>query len=69
MDINIHIRKCNIHGITNGKIINSLLCGSDFDPRIIIATGIMRWLMDYQISEIQILLESKGIPSPFLLHP
>ena len=61
MDINIHIRKCNIHGITNRKIINSLLCSSDFDPRVTIAIGIMRWLMDYQISEIQILLESRGI--------
>ena len=35
--------------------------GSDFDPRVTIAVGIMRWLMDYQISEIQILMESRGI--------
>ena len=35
--------------------------GSDFDPRVTIAVGLLRWLMDYQISEIQILLESKGI--------
>ena len=61
MDINIHIRKCNIHGITNRKIINSLLCSSDFDLRVTVAVGLLRWLMDYQISEIQILLESRGI--------
>jgi hypothetical protein len=42
MDINIHIRKCNIHRIT-------------------IYTDIMPWLMDYQISEIQILPESRGL--------
>ncbi len=35
--------------------------GSDFDPRVIISIGIMRWLMDYQVSEIQILMESRGI--------
>ena len=35
--------------------------GSDFDPRVTIAVGLLRWLMDYQISEIQILLESRGI--------
>ena len=61
VDISIHIRKCNIHGITNRKIINSLLCSSDFDLRVTVAVGLLRWLMDYQISEIQILLESRGI--------
>jgi len=34
---------------------------SDFDPGVTIAVGIMRWIMDYQREEIQILMESRGI--------
>ncbi|EQD27872.1 hypothetical protein B2A_15076, partial [mine drainage metagenome] len=61
LDLRIHVRVCKDHKESNRTAINSLLGGSDFDPRVIISIGIMRWLMDYQVSEIQILMESRGI--------
>ena len=35
--------------------------GSDFDLRVTIAVGMLRFLLDYQRSEIQVLMESRGI--------
>ncbi|MHB1709128.1 MAG: hypothetical protein ACYCT2_06620 [Thermoplasmataceae archaeon] len=61
VELNVHVRKCPDHGETNRNVIETLVSASDFDPRVTIAVGIMRWLMDYQISEIQILMESRGI--------
>ena len=61
VNLNIHIRKCPDHAETNRNTIDALVNGSEFDPRIVIAVGLLRWIMDYQRSEIQILLESRGI--------
>ena len=61
MNLNVHVRKCHDHGETNRDAIATLLGGSDFDPRVTMAIGILRWLMDYQRSEIQIIMESRGI--------
>ncbi|MHB1649896.1 MAG: hypothetical protein ACYCTX_06220, partial [Thermoplasmataceae archaeon] len=61
MSLNIHVRKCTLHKETNRKLIDALVSGSNFDPGVTIAVGLLRWIMDYQISEIQILMESRGI--------
>ena len=61
MDLNVHVRRCLVHGKTNRKALNACVSSSDFDPRVTIAVGIMRWLMDYQREEIQVMMESRGI--------
>ena len=61
VNLNIHVRNCPVHGTTNRNVIDSLLSGSNFVPGVTIAVGLLRWIMDYQISEIQILMESRGI--------
>ncbi|MHB1650611.1 MAG: hypothetical protein ACYCTX_09920, partial [Thermoplasmataceae archaeon] len=61
VNLNVHVRNCPVHRITNRNVIDSLLSGSNFDPGVTIAVGLLRWIMDYQISEIQILMESRGI--------
>ncbi|MHB1492820.1 MAG: hypothetical protein ACYCSG_04315 [Thermoplasmataceae archaeon] len=61
LGLRIHVKVCKNHGESNRTAINTLVGGSDFDPRVTIALGIMRWLMDYQVSEIQILMESRSI--------
>jgi hypothetical protein len=59
--LDVHARKCPDHRETNRKIIESLVSSSDFDPRVTIVVGLPRWIMDYQRSEIQIIMESSGI--------
>ena len=61
MSLNVHVRRCPDHGETNRSAIEALVSGSEFDPRVTIAIGMMRWLLDYQISEIRIIMESRGI--------
>ena len=58
MNLNVHVRKCHEHEETNRNAIDTLINGSDFDPRITIAVGLLRFLLDCQRSEIQILMES-----------
>ncbi|MHB8395606.1 MAG: hypothetical protein ACYDAZ_00150 [Thermoplasmataceae archaeon] len=55
------MRVCPDHGESNRTAISTLVGSSDFDPRVTIAIGMMRWLLDYQISEIRIIMESRGI--------
>ena len=55
------MRKCPDHKETNRKAIDALINGSDFHNRIVMAVGLLRWIMDYQRSEIRILMESRGI--------
>ena len=61
MNLNVHVRKCPDHLKTNRKTIDTLINGSDFDPRITIAVGLLCFLLDYQREELQILMESHGI--------
>jgi len=61
VDLKVHARRCPDHRKTNRNAIHSVLKDSGFDPGITMAVGILRWIMDYQRSEIQILLESRGI--------
>ena len=61
VNLNIHVRKCPDHKETNRNAIDTLINSSGFDPRVVIAVGLLRWIMDYQRSEIQILMESRGI--------
>ena len=61
VNLNVHVRRCPDHDETNRKSIGTVISGSDFDPRVTIAVGLLRWIMDYQRSEIQILMESRGI--------
>ena len=55
VNLDVHARKCPDHKKTNRKAIDALVNSSEFDPRIVIAVGLLRWIMDYQRSEIQIL--------------
>ncbi|MCL4342777.1 MAG: hypothetical protein M1267_02845, partial [Candidatus Thermoplasmatota archaeon] len=61
VNLNVHVRKCTDHKETNRNAIDTLVKSSDFDPRVVIAVGLLRWIMDYQREEIQILFESHGI--------
>lgn len=61
VNLNVHVRNCPIHGTTNRNVIDALLSGSNFHPGVTIAVGLLRWTMDYRISEIQTLMESRGI--------
>ncbi len=61
VNLNVHVRKCPDHKETNRKAIDTLINGSEFDPRITMAAGLLRFLLDYQREEIQILFESRGI--------
>ncbi len=61
VDLNVHVRKCPDHKETNRNTIDALINSSDFDPRVTIAIGILHWLMDYQVSEIRIIMESRGV--------
>ena len=61
MNLNVHVRKCPDHKETNRKAIDAFINGSEFDSRVVMAVGLLRWIMDYQRSEIQILFESRGI--------
>ena len=63
---------------TNRNAIDTPISGSDFDPGITIAVGLLRWLLDHpeggdtDTSGIPWLLDIqplKRIPSPILLHP
>ncbi len=49
VNLNIHIRKCPDHAETNRNTIDALVNGSGFDPRVTIAVGLLRWIMDYQM--------------------
>ena len=60
VNLNIHVRKCPDHKETNRNAIDAFINSSGFDPRVVIAVGLLRWIMDYQRSEIQILMESRG---------
>ena len=60
-NMNVHVRKCHDHEETNRNVIEALVSCSVFDPRITIAVGLLRFLLDYQREEIQILMESHGI--------
>jgi hypothetical protein len=33
----------------------------NFDLKVVIAIGLLRWIMDYQRKEIQVIMESRGI--------
>ena len=55
------MRKCNDHEETNRKATDILINGSWFDPRITMEVGLLRMVMDYQTSEVQIFFESRGI--------
>ncbi len=61
VNLNIHVRKCPDHKETNRNAIDAFINSSGFDPRVTIAIGILRWLMDYQVSEIRIIMESSRI--------
>ena len=61
VNLNVHVRKCPDHKETNRKAIDALINGLDFDNRIVMAVGLLRRIMDYQRSEIHILMESRGI--------
>ena len=61
VNLNVHVRKCPDHKETNRKAIDALINGSEFDPGVVMAVGLLRWIMDYQRSEIHILMESRGI--------
>ena len=54
----MHVRICMDHGT---GITANPVGGSDFDLRVTIAVGMLRFLLDYQRSEIQVLMESRGI--------
>ena len=54
------MRKCPDHKETNRKTIDALVGASEFDPGITMAAGLLRWIMDYQRSEIQIFFKSRG---------
>ena len=59
--LKVHVRRCSSHRKTNRNAIDPLAGGSDFDPRITIAVGLLRFLLDYQREGIQILMGSHGI--------
>ncbi len=55
-------RRCIDHASNNMGALESIVpSGSRFDLKVMITTGILRWLMDYQRDEIRILLEGRGI--------
>ena len=61
MNLNVHVRRCPDHDETNRNALNALVNSSGFDPRVIIAVGLMRFLLDYQREEIQTIFGSRGI--------
>ena len=61
VNLNVYVRKCPDHKETNRNAIDTLIKSSDFDPGVVIGVGLLRWIMDYQREEIQILFESHGI--------
>ena len=61
MSLKIHVRICSSHRESNRNVIEALVSCSVFDPRITIAVGLLRWLLDYQREEIQMLMESHGL--------
>lgn len=62
-NIRFTLKACPLHRNADRSIVNAIIpAGSNFDYHIMIAVGILRFLMDYQRSEIQILMESRGIP-------
>ncbi len=56
------LKRCHCHGIDNRSIPKAIVPeDSNFDMKMVIGIGILRWIMDYQRSEIQILMESRGV--------
>jgi hypothetical protein len=56
------LKMCQKHGKGNGHILEAIVPKkSDFDIKIMIAVGLLRWMMDYQREEIQLLLQARGV--------
>ena len=56
---------CRYHGLINKETISAIqkVCPikRNFDTKVIIAIGLLRWSFNYQREEIQLLLEGQGI--------
>ena len=56
---------CRYHGLINKETISAIqkICPAkrNFDTKVIIAIGLLRWSFDYQREEIQLLLKGRGI--------
>ena len=56
---------CRYHGLINKETISTIqkVCPikRNFDTKVIIAIGLLRWSFNYQREEIQLLLEGQGI--------
>ena len=62
---NIHFRYCKEHGSFDEPLVSLVnrICpaGRNFDSKVMIAIGILRWVFDYQREEIRTVLLSRGI--------
>ena len=55
------MRTCKC-GANNKHILDRIVpARHNFDLRVVITIGLLRWIMDYQREEIQVLMESRGI--------
>ncbi|MCW6170964.1 MAG: hypothetical protein LVQ96_07310 [Thermoplasmatales archaeon] len=56
------LKRCSCRGIDNRQILKAIVPkDSNLDTKLMIGIGILRWIMDYQRSEIQTLMESRGV--------
>nr|QNO50941.1 hypothetical protein BBGANOMO_00015 [Methanosarcinales archaeon ANME-1 ERB6] len=61
----IRFRYCKEHGSFNDSLVSLVnrICpaGRNFDSKVMVAIGILRWFFDYQREEIRTILLSRGI--------
>jgi hypothetical protein len=48
VDLRLHVRTCMDHEKSSRKLLDSTISGFLFDPKVMIAIGMLRWIMDYQ---------------------
>ena len=62
---NIHFRYCKEHGSFDEPLVSLVnrICpaGRNFDSKVMVAIGILRWLFDFQREEIGTILLSRGL--------
>lgn len=63
--LRVPIKYCKDHGVINATTLSILnkICPKrrTFDTKVMIAIGFLRWLFNYQRTEIQLFLEGRGI--------
>lgn len=56
------LRTCPDHGTGNRRAFDAIVpAGCRFDAKVMIAVGLLRFILDYRRSEIQVIMESRGM--------